>query len=46
MDREQIQERIALLAADQPKTGGRVVLWNRLHWLTLLASLNKQEIVA
>jgi len=41
----QIQERIALLSTDQPKTGGRVVLWNRLHWLTLMASLNKQEIV-
>jgi hypothetical protein len=41
----QIQERIAALpgGADQPKTGGRTVLWNRLHWLTLVVSLNGQE---
>jgi len=41
----QIQERIAALpgGADQPKTGGRTVLWNRLHWLTLVTSLNGQE---
>jgi hypothetical protein len=41
----QIQERIVALpgGADQPKTGGRTVLWNRLHWLTLVGSLNGQE---
>jgi hypothetical protein len=41
----QIQERIASLpgGATAPKTGGRTVLWNRLHWLTLVASLNGQE---
>lgn len=41
----QIQERIAALpgGADQPKTGGRTVLWNRLHWLTLVVSLSGQE---
>jgi hypothetical protein len=41
----QIQERITALpgGADQPKTGGRTVLWNRLHWLTLVVSLKGQE---
>ena len=42
----QIQERIAALpgGAEQPKTGGRTVLWNRLHWLTLNASLKNLEV--
>jgi hypothetical protein len=42
----QIQERILGLpgGADQPKTGGRTVLWNRLHWLTLNASLKNLEV--
>jgi len=41
----QIQDRIAALpgGAASPKTGGRTILWNRLHWLTLVASLNGQE---
>ena len=43
----QIQERILGLpgGAAAPKTGGRTVLWNRLHWLTLVASLNGQEMI-
>ena len=41
----QIQERIAGIpgGADQPKTGGRTALWNRLQWLILSASLNNLE---
>lgn len=35
----QIQEAIALLDPTAEKTGGRQVLWNRLHWLQLLSAL-------
>ena len=42
----QIQERIIALpgGAEQPKTGGRTVLWNRLQMMILKRSLNGQEI--
>ena len=38
----QINERILSMpdGAAVPRTGGRTALWNRLMWLTLLASLN------
>jgi hypothetical protein len=35
----QIQEAMALLDPTAEKAGGRQVLWNRLHWLQLLAAL-------
>ena len=35
----QIQEAIALLDPKAEKTGGRAVLWNRLHWLQWIASI-------
>jgi hypothetical protein len=35
----QIQDAIALLDTTAVKTGGRQALWNRLHWLQLLAAL-------
>jgi hypothetical protein len=35
----QIQEAISLLDPKAEKTGGRAVLWSRLHWLQWLASV-------
>lgn len=40
MTMAQIQDAIALLAPDAPKTGNRTVLWNRLQWLRLERSLS------
>lgn len=37
----QIQEAIALLDPTAEKTGGRQVLWTRLHWLQFMAGTSK-----
>lgn len=39
----QIQEAIALLDPTAEKTGGRQVLWNRLHWLQFMAATSKHQ---
>jgi hypothetical protein len=36
----QIQEALQAIAPDAERSGGRVVLWNRLHWHRLMAALN------
>jgi hypothetical protein len=41
----QIQEALVALDPDATKTGGRIVLWNRLQWIRLLRSLEGKEIV-
>jgi len=36
----QIQEALQAISPDAERSGGRQVLWNRLHWHRLLAALN------
>jgi len=38
-----IYEQIIALKADEPKIGGRIVLWNRLQWLRLCKSLEGEK---
>ena len=39
----QIQEKIAQIAPEASRSGGRQALWNRLQWLALVASLSGPE---
>lgn len=41
----QIQDAITLIDPSAEKTGGRQVLWNRLHWLQLMAAMAKKPSV-
>lgn len=39
----QIQEQLDAISPGQPRTGGRVGLWNRLQWARFVRALNGQE---